>query len=59
MSDDAHGDNQVGLNYARMFETIRKARIETIYYCSPTEKNPKHFDSVAVVDIADQMSAMT
>lgn len=59
MSDDAHGVDQVGLNYARVLDTIRKAGIETIYYCSPIAEDPGHFDSIAVADIADQLLATT
>lgn len=57
LSDDAHGTDQVGLNYAPMLATIQKAGIETIYYCSPTVDDPKYFEAVSVANIADQLSA--
>lgn len=58
LSDDAHGIDQVGLNYARMFETIQRAGIEVIYYCSPTADEPTRFEFVAVKEIGEQISSM-
>jgi len=59
LSDDAHGIDQVGLNYARVVETIREAKLDTIYYCSPSADDPTRFDSIAVADIEELMLATT
>lgn len=59
MSDDAHGIDQVGLNYTRVVETVREAKLDTIYYCSPSADDPTHFNSVDVADIEELMLATT
>ena len=58
MSDDAHAVDQVGLNYSRALNAIRKAGIEVIHYFSSTSDDCFGFEPVSVAEIEGQLSAM-
>lgn len=36
LSDDSHGIEQVGLNYAKTLNCVKKAGIDQIWYIAPT-----------------------
>jgi len=38
LSDDSHSVEQVGLNYDRVFEAVKKAGITRLFYCRPVDK---------------------
>jgi histidinol-phosphatase (PHP family) len=58
MSDDSHGIDQIGTNYARLLAFIQKARIEQIYYADSAgvRKDSRFpnagFSSITVTDLA-------
>ena len=58
MSDDSHGTEQIGTNYARLLAFIQKAGIEQIYFADPTgvQKDSRFpnagFSSISVTDLA-------
>jgi histidinol-phosphatase (PHP family) len=59
MSDDSHGTDQVGTNYARLLAFIQKAGIETIHFAAKggeTRKDSRFpnagFSTIAVSDLA-------
>ena len=58
MSDDSHGIDQIGTNYARLLAFIRKAGIDQIHYAdrAGARKDSRFpntgFSSIAVTDLA-------
>ena len=57
MSDDSHGIDQIGTNYARLLAFIQKAGIEKIHYAdSGVRKDSRFpnagFPSINVTDLA-------
>ena len=58
MSDDSHGIDQIGTNYARLLAFIRKAGIDQIHYAdrAGVRKDSRFpnagFSSIAVTDLA-------
>jgi histidinol-phosphatase (PHP family) len=53
MSDDSHGIDQIGTNYARLLAFIQKAEIEQIYYAdSAGVRKDSRFPNVGFSRIA-------
>jgi histidinol-phosphatase (PHP family) len=52
MSDDSHGIDQIGTNYARLLSFIQKAGIEELHYIDPSGvREDKRFPSAGFASI--------
>jgi histidinol-phosphatase (PHP family) len=52
MSDDSHGIDQIGTNYARLLSFIQKAGIEELHYIDPSGvRKDKRFPSAGFASI--------
>ena len=45
LSDDSHGVAQVGLNYGKVLDCIKKADIRELYFLAPVSKSVHPHDS--------------
>ena len=52
MSDDSHGIDHIGTNYARLLEFVKKVGIDRVHYVEPVGQGKDgRFSSIAVTDL--------
>jgi histidinol-phosphatase (PHP family) len=59
MSDDSHGIDQIGTNYARLLSFVQKAGIEELHYIDPSGvRKDKRFPSAGFASTTSGLAAL-